>query len=133
MNRLLNDDKNITSNDISDIITSQKKDMNRMIFIQSCIEKDIADLTRVRSAHKTTPELITLKKRSSIFEMQINAIKNFLQDVSVNTGIVQEVKQELTDSQISKIKRDAIADFLEQKLFESSNEMKEMHEKLTTA
>jgi hypothetical protein len=116
MNRLLNDDKNITSNDISDIITSQKKDMKRMIFIQSCIEKDIADLTRVRSAHKTTPELITLKKRSSIFEMQINAIKNFLQDVSVNTGIVQEVKQELTDSQINAIKQSAINEFIQNSL-----------------
>jgi len=113
MNRLLDDNKNITSNDISDIITSQKKDMKRMIFIQSCIEKDIADLTKVRSAHKTTPELITLKRRSSIFEMQITAIKNFLEDVSENTGIVQEVKQELTDSQINEIKQSAINEFIQ--------------------
>ena len=104
--------KNITMSDISDIITSKKKDMKRMTFIQSCIDKDIIDLAKVRSAHKTTPELQTLKSRSRIFADDIQSCKNFLETISENTGIVQELKQPLTDSEIDEIKRSAVVDFL---------------------
>jgi len=105
--------KNITMSDISDIITSKKKDMKRMMFIQSCIDKDIIDLAKVRSAHKTTPELQTLKSRSRIFADDIQSCEYFLETISENTGIVQEVKQSLTENEIDNIKTSAVQEFLD--------------------
>jgi len=122
-------------NVMEDIVDKKQYTIGRLEFVYDCIKKDLEDLLKVREhTNKDTPEISQLKERLRVLGWDIEGQKQFLKDIgNIGHNYLPKQSCKLCNDDIEKIKRDAIADFLEQKLFESSNEWKEMHEKLTTA